>query len=679
MILKLMVNRIGLQDVVLKKCLSLCFFWGAVYFLFFFHDLHAQGTLREKKSGRPSCSLALKDINLGKKVSQSLPKECVLVHKIFLWQKYRKDPPEASFSEIVDFINQNPTWPNHLLKKRAEKALNDQTPAGDIIKWFSKNAPLTAKGGYYYACALESQKTLRKNQKGLLPALVQKIWHSFDFEEKKLETKFLKRFRKFLGEKDHLERLNRLIVEEKEHEIPQMKKFLGGHHHKLIDVRLAFLKNVKVGELLFKKLPTHLKTIPGLIHDRIKFLIKEERYEEVYPLLKQNLKSLFLSASLWKERHIFVRDAFRDGWHGREIYQALLSHGLESGGDFSDAEFLLGFVALTSLKKPKVALNHFEKIYAGVERPISKTRAAYWAGRAAEAAGEKALAVKWYQKAAKHPTLFYGQEALIKLKKPLSLKLLNHFPISPQKRKSLEAQDLMKAITLLKENGLENYLPLFLEHAAENAKNPEERAFILELTNKVAPHLCVPITRVLVQRGDVLLKPAYPLIAIENSLFGEYFKPTHKAFALSIIRKESSFNEGLVSSKGATGLMQIKPETAQDLISKNKLNFSGDMDRCLKDPKKNLKLGCTYLDNLFELFDGSLYLVAAAYNAGPGTLEKWLERYGDPREKGSDIVAWIESLPYGETRNYIHRVIEATRVYQEHFKSIQKRPKEISK
>ena len=119
--------------------------------------------------------------------------------------------------------------------------------------------------------------------------------------------------------------------------------------------------------------------------------------------------------------------------------------------------------------------------------------------------------------------------------------------------------------------------------------------------------------------------------------------------------------------------MQIRPATAHHVISKNNLNFSGDIERCLKDPKKNLKLGCTYLDNLLEMFDGSLYLVAAAYNAGPGNLAKWLKTYGDPREEGSDIVVWIEKLPYSETRNYIYRVIESTRVYQEHLKGVQRR------
>ncbi len=668
-----MVNLTGHQDVVLKKWVFPYFFVGGVYFLGGVCEVQGQISQREKTVSQGSCSLALKEIKSTGKGSQGLPKECVLARKIVLWEKYRKDPPEASFTEIVQFINQNPTWPVRLLKKRAEEALNDQTPAADILKWFSKNAPYTAKGGYYYARALETQKMLKKNQKGLLKALVQKVWHSFDFEEKKLEAKFLTRFKKFLGEKDHLERLNRLVAENKETEILQMKKFLGGHHHKLIDVRCAFLNNVKMGEFLFKKLPSHLKVLPGLIHDRIKFLVKEERYKEVYPLLKQDLKSLFLATSLWKERHIFARDALRDGWQGKDVYLALSPHGLESGGNFSDAEFLLGFVALTSLKKPKVALTHFEKFYAGVERPISKTRAAYWAGRAAEAVGEKALAARWYQKAAKHPSLFYGQEALLKLKKPLTIKLLSHFPISPQKRKVLEMQDLMKAITLLKESSFENHLPLFLEHAAENAKTPEERAFVLELTSKVSPHLCVPITRILIQRGEVLLKSAYPLIAIENSLFGDYFKPSHKAFVLSIIRKESSFNKSLVSPKGASGLMQIRPGTAHHLISKNNLNFSGDIEKSLKDPQKNLKLGCTYLDNLLELFDGSLYLVAAAYNAGPGNLAKWLKTYGDPREEGSDIVEWIEKLPFSETRNYIHRVIESTRVYQEHLKGGQRR------
>lgn len=666
MILNFTVKFLALQDSVLKRNHLLLFFLRSVMVLF----LISMKTFAAVDTSEPAlkvCAAQLKEMKI--KGRKNNPQDCVLAHKIFLWEKYRQSPPLGSFSEITRFVNQNPTWPLKLLKKRAEEALDDKTPPAEIIKWFSKNVPCTAKGGYYYAKALQAQKTLRKNQKGLLKALVQKIWHSFDFEEAHLEEKFLQSFRKLLGNQDHLERLNRLVVEKKEEEILRMKNFLSKHHHPLIETRLAFLKNTKVGDLLFKKLPAKIKALPGILHDRIKYLVSQERYKEVYPLLRQDLKSMFLAQSLWRERHIFVRDAFRDGWNGKEIYHALRNHGLESGGDFSDAEFLLGFVALTSLEKPKIALIHFEKFYAGVERPISKTRAAYWAARAAEAMGEKALARKWYEKAAKHPTLFYGQEALLKLKKPLSVKLLTHFSLGITKRKALEAQDIMKAIRLLKESGLQNYLPLFLEHVAENAKTPEERAFVLEITQKVAPNLCVPITRVLVQKGDVLLKSAYPIINFDQSLFGKYFKSCHKAFALSIIRKESSFEEALESEKGAIGLMQIRAATARDIIFKNGLSgFSSDLEKILRKRQINLKLGCVYLDNLLELFGGSLYLVAAAYNAGPGNVEKWITLYGDPREKGVDVVEWIEKLPYGETRNYIHRVIESMRVYEESFR-----------
>ena len=673
-----MINRISI------KLFSLTILFMGSVFLHGSTPAHGQTQGGYKKSKIPKsdsiCIKALTQSLSGKKGKISFPKQCPVAQKIFLWETYRKSPPEASFAEITSFITENPTWPNALLMKRAEEALNDKTSPQLIIRWFSKNPPRTVRGCYYYAKALLVQKNLKKSQKGLLKALVQKTWQEYDFEDNNLEQSFWKMFKNFLTQEDHLGRLNRLIIQEKISAVQRLKNFLKPPYPHLIDVRVAFLQDLKHADTLFKKLPAKLKALPGMVHSRIKWLRKREQYHEnseAYVLLKHNFKSPFLSETLWQDRHILVRDAIRDKFKAQDIYHFLKNHGLEEGGDFSDAEFLAGFIALKFLKKPDIALVHFEKLYEGVKTPISKTRAAYWAGRAANDVGEKKLALHWWAKAAEHPTTFYGQEALKKLKKPLKVKLLSKFPVNLKKRKAFESESIVKGIRLLKDSDHKNFLPTFLDHMAMNSKNKDESALILELTEQTAPTLCVPIARTLARNGGVLLRAAYPMTTIPRHLFGNYLRIKDKAFILSIIRKESGFNVDQKSSAGAIGLMQILEPTAHNIVLENKLPaLPVNVEQHLKNPKHNMKLGCVYLDNLFEWFDGSLPLIAAAYNAGPGTVRKWIKTYGDPRTGEVDEVEWVELIPYGETRNYVHRVMEAYRIYQSHLgESITKRTK----
>ena len=89
-----------------------------------------------------------------------------------------------------------------------------------------------------------------------------------------------------------------------------------------------------------------------------------------------------------------------------------------------------------------------------------------------------------------------------------------------------------------------------------------------------------------------------------------------------------------------------------------------DAERLVNDPLYNAGLGTAYLARMLDYYDGSYLLAAAAYNAGPGRVDEWLEELGDPRQPGTDPVGWIEEIPFTETRNYVMRVLEALHVYR---------------
>ncbi|MYF06902.1 MAG: lytic transglycosylase domain-containing protein, partial [Rhodospirillaceae bacterium] len=85
--------------------------------------------------------------------------------------------------------------------------------------------------------------------------------------------------------------------------------------------------------------------------------------------------------------------------------------------------------------------------------------------------------------------------------------------------------------------------------------------------------------------------------------------------------------------------------------------------RLSRDTAYNIRLGSAYLAHLVDRFDGSYLLAAAAYNAGPGRVARWIARYGHP-DRDIDPVDWIESVPFGETRNFLRRVLANVAVYR---------------
>lgn len=119
-----------------------------------------------------------------------------------------------------------------------------------------------------------------------------------------------------------------------------------------------------------------------------------------------------------------------------------------------------------------------------------------------------------------------------------------------------------------------------------------------------------------------------------------------------LVTQESGGDQAAVSSKGAFGRAQLMPSTAKQVA-----RDLGDItlaEKAKTDPVVNEMLGRAYLDQNLWDFGGDETLALAAYNAGPGTVRKWLRLYGDPREIGAD--QWLASIPYRETREYVSRI-----------------------
>lgn len=133
-------------------------------------------------------------------------------------------------------------------------------------------------------------------------------------------------------------------------------------------------------------------------------------------------------------------------------------------------------------------------------------------------------------------------------------------------------------------------------------------------------------------------------------------------FVASVIKTESNFKESATSKKNAQGLMQITPETGQWIAEKMRMkNFQIEK---LKNPEINIKMGCWYLNNLKEEFDGNMDLVLAAYNGGRGNVQKWLKD-AEHSKDGENL----HYIPFEETDKYVKKVKVIYSIYKFLYKS----------
>ncbi len=134
----------------------------------------------------------------------------------------------------------------------------------------------------------------------------------------------------------------------------------------------------------------------------------------------------------------------------------------------------------------------------------------------------------------------------------------------------------------------------------------------------------------------------------------------------ALVRRESMFDETAGSPVGAMGLMQIMPQTGKQIA--REINYPWKSKSVLLQPDVNLKFGTYYYRQMLDKFDGHFALAAAAYNAGPHNVTRWLNFDGD---YAADI--WIETITYKETRAYVAAVLAYALIYQSRLQSGEKR------
>jgi soluble lytic murein transglycosylase len=581
-----------------------------------------------------------------------------VARKLAEWIILRSDDNGASVERYRAFISANPSWPSQtFLRRRLEAALwDDHRDDATVWAWFENESPLSAKGKFSLARVL-----LGRGDRANAERLVRDAWRNDSMSED-TESTALDLYGALLTPGDHKARMDLLLYGSEHEAALRAAKRLGSSEVALAKARIAAYHKAPNTRVLLDAVPRELHGDPGYIFSKIQLLRREEKFAEAAQLMLGAPKDpgrLYNLDEWWVERRLLARKMIDVGEH-RTAYLIARDAALPARDIYkTEQEFTAGWIALRFLNDPSTAAQHFARIGVGSVNPTTLARAGYWQGRAAEAAGRSQEARAAYAAAAEQSTSYYGQLARAKLGLPQIE--LNGAPAA--RGRTIERLEIVRAVQLLYElDEREIAIPIFAD-MGENG-DPDALVGLGELASRRGDARGMLLMgKSALNRGLPFDFYAYPVTGIPP--FKSIGPDIEQSIVFAIARQESAFNPSVVSPAQAYGLMQVTPDAGKYVCKKYGASF--DLGRLKTDPVYNAALGAAELGGLIEDYRGSYIMTFAAYNAGRGSLKKWIERYGDPRDPKVDAVDWVELIPFSETRNYVQRIMENLQVYRARF------------
>jgi soluble lytic murein transglycosylase len=541
-------------------------------------------------------------------------------------------------------MHTNPDWPAQaLLENRRQEAIVSDPDDASVL---AQCTPAPSIAAALLRCAAATANAGRTDDAN---ALARRAWVE-TISDAGAEAAFLRRWAGITTPDDQWARFQRLAWG---NDAARQITRLTGDRHKAAEARLAAKRDDPQTEALAAALPPDLRDDPGLVLDRARAMRHAGALTQEAALLNGIVPTDHL-ALFWAERNLLARALVHAG-DAKTAYDVAARHGDIEGEPKADAEFLAGFIALRILHDPALAEPWFRALSAS-PAAITQGRSHYWLARTLAASDRDPRPE--YEKSAAWPTTFYGQLAGLALRQAPAQRLDAERDPTWTRDAALAwtQHEVMRAAVWLIAWGDYQRARVFLTQMDSLAPIPAERALTAAFALRAGlPDSAVAIARRMGRDGIALPHLGWPAPFDPAA-------PPDPAFSLGIMRQESSFDIGAVSSSGALGLMQLMPPTARAVAKQ--LGVAVSLPALTTDPNQNIRLGTAYLQEVLAQFDGCLPLAAAGYNAGPHRVAQWLADIGDPRTGPIDMVDWIELIPIGETRNYVQRVMENIFVYR---------------
>ena len=553
--------------------------------------------------------------------------------------------------QILAFLAAHADWPDlDYIRRQSEAIMAKDASPEQILAFYTAHPAQTGTGALSHATALLTQDQLGEAEATLVMA-----WRSLNLTTEEHEA-FLAADPELL-KPHHAARLDMALWRGLS-DVDLMLSLVSAEDQRLAKLRQTLDSRARASDEIAALTEAELAN-PGIAHAMFNRHVRSDKDAAIDLILRQSrIDGGLGQPEAWASwRRALARDRMREG-KPEDAYALASVHQLFEGENFADLEWLSGYLALTYLDAPEMALDHFQRFRDVVATPISLGRAGYWIGRTQEALGNPEAAALAYAQGAKHQTSFYGLLAAERGGLPADPALSGDQDFAPDGANLSPPNLAMQAAILALAAGQSILAEKFIVHLGGTLNRDGLNLMARILKNLDAPHLQVMLGKAAAARGLTLPGPYYPLHPMAGAAL-----PVPPELALAIARRESEFDPNVVSGAGAMGLMQVMPGTARDVARDLRIPY--ERDRVMRDWEYNVRLGGTYLEQLARLFDGNIVLIAAAYNDGPAGPPQWIAQFGYPRLTGGmDIVDWIEHIPFRETRNYVMRVAESLPVYR---------------
>jgi soluble lytic murein transglycosylase len=565
------------------------------------------------------------------------------------------------FDDYAGFLLAYPGFPDEAkLRVSAEQALETSyVDPARVAAFFDRFAPVGNPARAQYAIALAQLRRSEASRVGV------EAWRGGPMSDQ-AEATLWAQYGAYLKPEDHDARVDALLWSGDAAQAARWLPYSSAASRPLLAARLALVQGSDPASQGLA-VPATAMTDPGYVYNlaqryrsggqanvAARLLDDRPRAAKV-PLDQRKWISMLLaaaragSASSAVQIASSIDDAFEPG-----ADVSLTSFRIRD--DYTSLMWLGGTKALWELRSPARAAPLFYRYGAAARTPQTRSKGFYWAGRALAQGGNHAEANRYFELAAQYGDHFYGMLALERLGRPLpNFHTMPNRAVAPELRAAFYAKPLTQAVRSVAQGADWLTTLKFFREISEEAKTEDDHLLVAELVRLTGRR---DLGVILGQAAHVdgfgnFQQASFPLI--ETPRNGNW------TMIHAITRQESQFAQNAISHAGARGLMQLMPGTAREQAGKMGLSYN--LSGLIADPTYNVTLGDGYFRRMMNTY-GSYPLAVAAYNAGPGNVNKWLRANGDPRRGEVDWIEWIEAIPFFETRNYVQRVLENAVVYE---------------
>ena len=587
-------------------------------------------------------------------------------YAISQWRRLRQGG-NFSFADYASFLIYNRDWPDEsAMRIAAEKAMRPGESPATVLAFFAFDKPRSGNGWIRYAEALSADGRTAE-----AIAAAKEAWASPGLNSTDAAY-LLARFGGNLTTADYDRRVDSLLFSKNPQDAAQLIPWTSTNRRASFTARVAMQNRDPNAETLFQTVAAQVSADGGLLMDRLRYL--EDSNNDYAARLLAAQPHQFTSPPADPDRWYDMLLSLSTGaandreWRVAFNIARQLDDAFPIGTDltvqpygvrdkYTSLAWLAGRTALDRLNNPAGGVAMFARYARGGKSLQVVSKGEYWAGRAALAAGNIAEANTYFQAAANYPDLFYGQLALERLGRSVPTPPeLPQIAASDPTRAIFANDRLAQATRYIFYYGNAQEQLLFTRALADALKSNQQRILATEMARTLGrKELAVWVAREARNNGDLFYyRDGYPTLSANVALSSPW------ALTHGITRQESSFDRNALSFAGARGMMQLMPGTAADWARKLGIAYDGSR---LYEPSYNVMIGSAYFHHLLNVWNGSVPLAVASYNAGIGNVDKWIRANGDPRTGQVDMIGWIEAIPFSETRGYVQRVIENTVVY----------------